>query len=106
MYTRQQYLNKKCTHREYYKQFVDNAVLKVVEQRFTLDRLRRAYEEDENFNTIHLMYWDNLTRGLLYNWNVLDVMDKTGETYSLSTGVCILKAAARILVERTKESNG
>jgi hypothetical protein len=100
MYTRQQYLANECTHDEYYRQFVDDFILHIVEQVFTLPVLRTAYAEDPVFNTIPLKRWDTLTSTIFYYSKCQDKLKQSGDTFSLGTGVCILKAAAKILVEQ------
>ena len=59
MYTRKQYLNKECTHREYYAQLV---------QPFMLDVFGPAMKElilnseDEYLNDVSLGFWDILPK--------------------------------------------
>lgn len=94
MKTRNDYISGKCTHREYYAQFVTSDIKAAVENKFTKARLIEAFKQDEHFNTIPLHQWDNLTyicRSIGY------MLKQAGDSYTLSSGVCILKAAARII---------
>lgn len=81
---------------------------------FSLERLKKAYKEDEHFNNLSIRKWDSaagfytgregrvcmlirsrLTR--LY-WEKCKV-----DTFSCSTGTCILKECARMWVEESEE---
>jgi hypothetical protein len=94
LFTREDRLNNKCSHREYYGQFVSNYTLRRVGERFGLDRLVKAYHEDKSFNTIPLKEWDMIAI-------MLEIpMEDCGDTLTLSGAVCIAKEAARLLVER------
>ena len=97
MFTRQQYMNNECTHRQYYAQFVTRGIRSSVKRSVGLDNLVRCSDQ-EYFNTIPLRLWDVLT------YNIRVMVDKAllasaNEGWSLSTGVCIAKEAARQLVE-------
>lgn len=86
-------------HHTYYSQFVTNGVKHVIESHFSKDKLLAAYKEDKHFNTIPLLAWDNLE--LFIKANVSSTLLKeTKEYWSLSTSVCIAKAAARLLIEK------
>ena len=53
MFTRKDYLDGKCSHDEYYAQLVEGSNAKaVVLGHFTLDELRKMYEQDEHFNKV------------------------------------------------------
>lgn len=94
MYTRKQYLNKECTHSEYYQQFVTDYTKRLVSNSLGIERLKNAWNNgDEHFNSIPLGTWDNLT--------VFFRCDKQlrehGDYATLAGKVCILKETARIL---------
>lgn len=104
------------SHHEYYSQFVTPEILALVQNKFGKDSLKEAFAKDEHFNTIPLRQWDNLagwqithSQGSenyhLSSTYVRDLIGKdkltaAGEGYSCGTGVCVLKAAARILIEQ------
>jgi len=74
MYTRSEYLSEKCTHQEYYSQFVTDFELEIVKN-ISLDSPLRT-------------------------WDLTPISDKSNEllrlardSYSLSAKVCILKQA-------------
>ena len=94
MWTRKQYMDGECSHRTYYAQFVTPGILDTVRRYFTVERLVRARDQ-EYFNSIPLIEWDRLSGSV---WRT-QLMRDTGEGYSLSTAVCILKEAGRQLVE-------
>lgn len=106
MYTRQQYLANECSYDQYYSQFVTEAILQTVERKFTLSRLQSAYLEGVLFNSIPLKEWDGLSSViLLFNRSVGTKLKEAGDFFSVATGVCILKAAAKILVERSNNKD-
>lgn len=80
-FTRDDYMSKKCSHHEYYLQWVTEATKQLVLSRFK-DRIKTS--TNEHFNDIPLVEWDNLTP-CLYHY----------PDNSLASKVCILKAAAR-----------
>lgn len=101
MITRKQYLENYSTqgtaaHRAYYSQFVDDDVLRVVESQFTAARLKKSFQSDEHFNNIPLQ-WDWLAQATRYM--VERNLREHEDFWSLGTGVCILKEAARQIVE-------
>jgi len=113
MKTYKQYMNKECTHREYYSQFVDNSTRRKVLNAFSLDRIKKHIAADDCFHTdrIKLEKWDRLSGfdvsgskvrflggdfvGNRKNW------EKAGnKMFSLSDCVCILKEAAKQITEK------
>jgi len=87
MFTRQDYMNNVCTHREYYGQFVTDSVKSLV----------------KNINIdAPLQEWDNIV--LLNRWvgTLQETEDNTKKIYSLSNGICVLKEAKQQLVEDNK----
>ena len=85
MKTRKEYLNGVVTHSEYYSQFVTEATKNGVLSAFSVDDLKKAYEEDKHFNTIPLSEWDQLAYAI----------NRKG---TLAEKVCIVKEAARQLI--------
>ena len=98
---RSDYLNGKCTHREYYAQFVSGDILARVKHRFGIDKLVEAYEKDNHFNAIPLKIWDNLS----YKPTLKIPMKSCDDYLTVSGGVCIFKEAAKQLVEKHLENN-
>lgn len=94
MKTRKDYMEHRCTHREYYAQFVTEATRRRVIQAFGVDRLRAS--EDPHLNDIPLARWDRV-----------DVpappisLEDCGDWLSPAGAVCILKEAARQIIEAT-----
>lgn len=96
MYTRRDYLYKRCDHDQYYSQFVTDSILALVERRIGLDNILDS--TDEWFNDIQLPRWDELS---FYIKSLVDpqVIIQTQEGWSISTGVCIGKQAAKMIRE-------
>lgn len=100
---------RELDHREIYARYIDYlGGLDKVKQYISipLKELRQAYKKDKQFNNTGLGLWQNAagyTAGdpicffggiwTLYRQNDIDVA-------SCAQGVCILKEAARILIER------
>lgn len=95
MYTRKDYLNKKCTHREYYSQFVTHQIRDIARFSFGVQRLKEEFLKDENLNGIPLGFWDRATNGFSCN----KAMMEHGDYSTISGKVCVLKEAARQIIE-------
>ena len=57
-YSRDQYLNHECTHREFYGQFVTQIIKSRVENRIGIEAILKS--EDKYFNDISLKTWDSI----------------------------------------------
>lgn len=93
MKTRKEYLDGKCSHREYYGQFVNDNVKQMVID--TIGKNRILKSTDEHFNDISLREWDNI--GL--PCGISELLKKAGDYYTLAGQVCILKEGARQIKE-------
>ena len=94
MHSRQDYLEKKVTHREYYAQFVGEAA------RSAAESLRKsiAGSSDPHFNDIPLQTWDKLGKWIMTQ-ETANKLNAAGDGDSKATRVCILKEAAAQLKE-------
>ena len=103
MKTRTDYLAGKCTHHEYYSQFVTPSIVACVLRSIGDGAyLTRMYQADKNLGNIPLEKWDSI---VLQDPSI-GALDEQGTGklyYSLSNGVCVLKTAARLIIEREKE---
>ena len=97
---RKEYLDGRMSHGEYYDKVIElldglDVVSKYVP--FDIEKLKRSYKLDEHFNTkiTPLRTWNfgaaNI-RNLYYRFGI--------NCASVSDGVCILKQAARRMIER------
>jgi len=86
--TRKDYLDGKCTHDEYYGQFVTKPLILVVAKMIGAGNI--AASTDLHFNDIPLVRWDNLAQITVAN------MAKAGDVAptSLCSVVCVCKRAA------------
>lgn len=86
-------------HRKYYSQFVTVGVRQLVAFRITVLSLKLPQEKDQtnSFNDIPLARWDALVPML--GPEVDQQLRSCGDWLGLGAGVCILKEAARQLVE-------
>ena len=94
MYTRKQYMNKECSHNEYYEQFGQH-LTNLVGQTIGVKRIKNS--TDDSFNDIPLKRWDALAP--LVRSTVGRMLAEANGTggISLSDCVCSAKAAARII---------
>ncbi len=101
-------MNKEVTHREYFAQFALPHVLKLVESRIGLPMLLAS--KDPHLNDIPLVMWDRIWRrdapgkGMWIEpgLTISALLKESGEGNSAATGVCILKEAARQIIESHK----
>lgn len=91
MKTRKDYMDNKVSHEDYYGQFVTDGVKSIVANRIGIDRIKKS--KDRSFNDIPLKEWDDI----ILSSSIADKVREAGDIYSLSTQVCILKAAARLI---------
>jgi len=92
-FTRKQRLADECTHREYYAQFIDKGMKELVVRTFG-DKLQNS--QDEHFNDINLDSWDAL---LPFTTRKARAMKDAGDWLTMAGSVCMLKEAARQVVE-------
>ena len=110
MFTRAQYLNKECTHRQYWAQFVNIGMKSMVARTITLERLQRS--TDPHLNDIPLAHWDQMRAGTfamldLKKWREIQYPEYTDPRsigWSMSDNTCLLKEAARQLVEEAVDA--
>lgn len=94
MFTRQDYMSKKCTFSEYYSQFVSDYTKRIVLSQWTKRKLANAYEKDRHLNSLPLGQWDNLACALSAQF-----LRDYGDYPTLAGKVCILKESARHIVK-------
>lgn len=92
--TRRDYLNRKCTHRQYYSQFVNtntkNQLLRYIPKK------EIVASKDPHFNDIKIRRWDAIPAIAGTN----DKMKKKGDYLTLAGKVCVYKEAAKQIKER------
>lgn len=91
-FTRQDYLDNRCTHEQYYDQFVNLHVKNLVIG--TIGRLNIVRSTNEAFNDIPLRQWDSL-QSLIMGAVGRKKFAELGDVPTLGSCVCIAKAAAR-----------
>jgi hypothetical protein len=92
-FTRQQYMDRECTHREYNAQFVTAATKEKVLRYIPLGHI--ILSTDEHFNDIPLRLWDKIPmERYAGDWVKVEANINT-----LSMAVCINKEAARQIKE-------
>lgn len=94
-------------HHGYYSQFVTQPIKDMIRVSIGAARIADALNSgDKHLNTIPLKEWDTLASFVMNNRSVINKVGQCGETNAktVGVGVCILKAAARIIAE--EESAG
>lgn len=98
IYTRAQYMTDSTTdgaaaHRKYFGQFVTPATVARVVSHIGAAALRAS--TDPHFNDIPLSKWDQLVQRLPGSAGFA----KAGDYYTIASGVCLAKEAARQWIE-------
>ena len=100
-------------HRAYYAQFVTASARELVKRTVGMDALLAS--QDAFMNDIPLAVWDRMAGGSgragqgdsrvyhIPRHVPMGLIREAGEGYSLSTGVCIVKEAARQLVDEARK---
>lgn len=105
VFTREDYLNKVCTHREYYAQFA-KPYKSLMLHEHTVDEWKKLFDIDENLNNKPLSYFDSIW----YNYkNDFCVINKTINGYhgcSKSDITCACKEAIRELIDEQEVKIG
>lgn len=97
------YMGEKCTHREYYAQFVTQSIKNTLESHFGIDRL--VASQDPSFNDIPLAEWDTLCRISDPRLHIPNQFDDGRPGYAHVDAICLLKEAARQMVEHRQSPN-
>jgi len=96
MISREDYIEGKATHQAYYGQFVNAGYKSRVLSRIGLSQL--VASRDPHFNDIPLAEWEKIA-----SWGGLasttSKMEQCGDYLTIAGHICILKEAARQLVE-------
>lgn len=100
MITRQDYVNQKATHREYYGQFVCDRVKSWVLQTFTKQELMQS--TDPNLNDLPTEKWDRVIPSPV-PFTLVSRMTMVGDYVTLGGLVCIAKEAAQQIIEENQE---
>ena len=100
MITRQDYVNQKATHREYYGQFVCDQVKSWVLRAFTKQELMQS--TDPNLNDLPIDRWDRVIPSPV-PFTLVSRMTRVGDYATLGGLVCIAKEAARQIIEENQE---
>ena len=97
-FTRHDYMNKKCSHFEYYSQFVNEVMKSVILRKYSKEQLTKLFEEDKHLNNIPLKFWDS-SEGSFKQDIARTNKRLSGESiWSLSDHVCAMKAAAQKII--------
>jgi hypothetical protein len=109
--TRDEYMNGKVEHREYYAQFITDEMVKQVKDNIGIERIKAS--KDKHLNDIPMKEWDGLS-GISFkiingsqtlasrpqvSHKFVELCKQAGEGISPSTLVCVYKEIARQLAE-------
>lgn len=94
-FTRNDYMNNKCTHEQYYLQYATPGIVARVKRSVNLDILRKCKTDDEIRAVYPLTFWDNVIG--LCPADVAKMMRENGDYPTLAGMVCLAKAVANSL---------
>ncbi len=102
MITRAQYMaDSTKLHQAYYAEVAEALGIRFRKDDPLLDRVRKALADgDEPLNTIPLGQWDAMALGYRFRPETRKALRERGEGWSLGTGVCAYKAAARAAAQK------
>ena len=92
-FTRKEYMDHVCSHREYYAQYVTEGLKKQVLFNIPISELEKS--KDEHLNDVELKRWDNVPMP----YSVSTQMKENGDYLTQAGIVCIAKEAARQILE-------
>lgn len=93
LFTHKDFMADKCTHEEYYAQFINEAGIEMVKKSKAFKRVLKS--ESKNLCEATIEEWDLIgTAGEAAN-----LLVTLGDRWTLSAAVCINKAIARHLLE-------
>ena len=94
-YSRKDYMTDKCTHQQYYNQFVNNYVLASVRAKYTPAELVALLDADEHLNNINMSRIDTWTRGAASYLAGVNYRLNGCRSWSPSMGCSTFKAACK-----------
>lgn len=106
MNTRKDYLDKKCSHFEYYRETPADAGVSYrnANSKF-MERVRACLDEgDIHLNRIPLTEWDVRAVSLLQNFTLNNAFRSRGDYPTQAGLVCLVKQAARDAIASDKEN--
>lgn len=93
LFTRQDYMADKCTHEQYYAQFINDSGIEMVQKSKAFKCVLKSGSKD--LSVAPVAEWDLIgTAGEAAN-----LLVTLGDRWTLSAAVCINKAIARQLLE-------
>lgn len=96
-FSRKEYMENKCTHKEYYDQFITPAGIELVSKSVAFKKLMKNNSEDLSSVTIN--FWDLI--GTAHD--AVALLNSKGDTWSLASAVCINKAIAEHIILNNKK---
>ncbi len=98
LYSRQKYLENKCSRQKYYSQFITEYINEQILQVFSKEKLKAAYNIDKYFSTIPYYEWNKLW----YCVNDSGLLDKTEYTNNIIRSYVLKQAAENIVINYNK----
>lgn len=97
MFKREDYLEKLCSHEQYYEQFVTPTVLDLVGRLIGVDTIR--YSVEDGFTDIPRDKWYRVGQAIMKDVRIVKLLVTAGDPLAGSdaAGVLIAKAAARMI---------
>lgn len=98
-YTIDDHMEGRCTHREYYAQFVTPSIIDYVHSNYTREHIVACLQTDEHLNNLDnnkprkkwIDRFDNFTRQIAHELSDINFRINGSRSYSLSMGTCAIK---------------
>lgn len=91
--------NPKAAHEQFYSEIAQEAGVKI-SAKLAQETRQAIADGDEHLNTIKLERWDLIAE--MWRHRIALVLRERGSHYTLSQGVCTVKAAARAAAQTLK----
>lgn len=99
-FDRADYMSKKCSHHEYYSQFVTQGMKDIILSKYTPEQLKACYEQDRNLNNIPLKWWDSYEGFFKQHIARTNKRLNGQNTWSSCEHTCSMKAAALQIINK------
>lgn len=94
LFTHKQCMDNEITHEQYYRQFVTDETIRTVLRYYIKERLVKELNADKHLSGIKLDIWDRMPlNAATYK------MKDCGDRLTSAGKVCILKQAAKMIIE-------
>ncbi len=98
IFSRKDYMSKKCSFNEYYAQFVTDSMKQIILNKFSKEQLTEKYNADEHLNNIPLKWWDQYEEFFKQSIARTNKRINGESVWSSCEHTCAMKEAARQII--------